>query len=83
MVYWDLQKYSANPRRQYCRRGNRVQWIRLVHIAECVMNFTRTRLRDIRAGMRQRLKHSPLLDGITYTRNLEAAYRNVWTKWCG
>jgi predicted O-linked N-acetylglucosamine transferase (SPINDLY family) len=41
------------------------------------------RLRDIRAGMRQRLKNSPLLDGITYTRNLEAAYRNVWTKWCG
>jgi predicted O-linked N-acetylglucosamine transferase (SPINDLY family) len=33
--------------------------------------------------MGQRLKNSPMLDGITYTRNLEAAYRNVWKKWCG
>ncbi len=40
------------------------------------------RLREIRAGMRDRLKASPLLDGAGYTRNLEAAYRQVWCKWC-
>jgi protein O-GlcNAc transferase len=40
------------------------------------------RLREIRAGMRDRLRASPLLDGVRYTRNLEAAYRRVWQTWC-
>jgi len=40
------------------------------------------RLREIRAGMRDRLKASPLLDAATYTRNLETAYRQAWRKWC-
>jgi protein O-GlcNAc transferase len=40
------------------------------------------RLREIRSGMRDRLRASPLLDGAGYTRNLEAAYRQVWKKWC-
>jgi predicted O-linked N-acetylglucosamine transferase (SPINDLY family) len=40
------------------------------------------RLREIRVGMRDRLKASPLLDGAAYTRNLEAAYREVWHAWC-
>jgi predicted O-linked N-acetylglucosamine transferase (SPINDLY family) len=40
------------------------------------------RLQEIRAGMRARLKSSPLLDAPTYTRNLEAAYRQAWRKWC-
>ncbi|HEX3355874.1 MAG TPA: tetratricopeptide repeat protein, partial [Tepidisphaeraceae bacterium] len=40
------------------------------------------RLREIRAGMRERMQASPLLDGMTYTRNLEAAYRRVWQTWC-
>lgn len=41
------------------------------------------RLAGIRAGMRERLKGSPLLDGKRYTRNLEGAYRRVWREWCG
>ena len=41
------------------------------------------KLREIRAGMRERLKASPLLDAPTYTRNLETAYRTAWRKWCG
>jgi protein O-GlcNAc transferase len=40
------------------------------------------RLAGIRAGMRDRLKASPLLDGAGYTRKLEAAYRRVWATWC-
>jgi protein O-GlcNAc transferase len=40
------------------------------------------RLGAIRAGMRQRLNDSPLLDAKTYTRNLESAYRAVWRRWC-
>ena len=39
-------------------------------------------LRAVRAGMRDRLKASPLLDGAGYTRDLEAAYRKVWADWC-
>ncbi len=40
------------------------------------------RLAEIRAGMRQRLLASPLLDAAGYTKKLEAAYRQVWHKWC-
>lgn len=40
------------------------------------------RLRELRAGMRDRLKSSPLLDGRKYVRNLEAAYRRIWQTWC-
>jgi protein O-GlcNAc transferase len=40
------------------------------------------RLADIRAGMRDRLLASPLLDHAGYTRNLESAYRQVWQTWC-
>jgi protein O-GlcNAc transferase len=40
------------------------------------------KLREIRRTMRDRLTASPLLDGATYTKNLEAAYRHVWKKWC-
>lgn len=40
------------------------------------------RLRQIRAGMRDRLRASPLLDGPRYVRNLEAAYRRIWAEWC-
>jgi protein O-GlcNAc transferase len=40
------------------------------------------RLQEIRAGMRDRLKSSPLLDAAGYTRELEAKFRTVWKKWC-
>ena len=39
-------------------------------------------LANIRAGMRDRINSSPLVDGARYTRNLEAAYRAVWRDWC-
>jgi predicted O-linked N-acetylglucosamine transferase (SPINDLY family) len=40
------------------------------------------RLREIRRGMRERLRASPLLDGAGYVRTLEAAYRRIWREWC-
>jgi predicted O-linked N-acetylglucosamine transferase (SPINDLY family) len=40
------------------------------------------RLAAIRAGMRERLNTSPLLDAARYTKNLEEAYRRVWKAWC-
>ncbi|HEX9180261.1 MAG TPA: tetratricopeptide repeat protein [Burkholderiales bacterium] len=39
-------------------------------------------LRDLRAGMRERLRHSPLMDEAGFARGLEAAYRDAWVQWC-
>jgi len=42
----------------------------------------RTRLRSLRAGLRERLRTSPLLDAPRFTRRLEEAYRGMWVRWC-
>jgi Predicted O-linked N-acetylglucosamine transferase, SPINDLY family len=42
----------------------------------------RTRLRSLRAGLRERLRASPLLDAPRFTRRLEEAYRGMWVRWC-
>jgi protein O-GlcNAc transferase len=39
------------------------------------------RLAALRNGLRQRMSRSPLLDGLRFTRHLEAAYRATWDKW--
>ncbi len=40
-------------------------------------------LRAMRAGMRQRMRGSPLLDGAGFALALEAAYLDMWARWCG
>jgi protein O-GlcNAc transferase len=40
------------------------------------------RLRQLRSSLRERMAGSPLLDFRTFTRNLEAEYRRMWTRWC-
>jgi protein O-GlcNAc transferase len=40
------------------------------------------RLAGIRSGLPARMAASPLADGATFARNLEAAYRQIWTRWC-
>jgi predicted O-linked N-acetylglucosamine transferase (SPINDLY family) len=40
------------------------------------------RLAELRAGLRERIVKSPLMDGSRFTRNLEAAYREMWRRWC-
>jgi protein O-GlcNAc transferase len=36
----------------------------------------------LRAALRERMRCSPLCDSLTFTRNLESAYRQMWQRWC-
>lgn len=39
-------------------------------------------LKMLRNSLRTRLQASPLTDNVTFTRNLEAAFRRTWQRWC-
>jgi FkbM family methyltransferase len=40
------------------------------------------RLEDLRAGLRPRMKASPLMDAVGFTRGIEETYRTMWRAWC-
>jgi predicted O-linked N-acetylglucosamine transferase (SPINDLY family) len=41
------------------------------------------RLAHLRAGLRDRMKSSPLMDAKRFALQVEAAYRQIWRGWCG
>lgn len=52
----------------------------VAHAASAAGNFDH--LADLRASLRHRLRGSSLLDGASFARRLEAAYRKMWHTWC-
>ncbi len=48
----------------------------------CALAQDISRLRALRATLRERMKASPLMDAQAFARNIEGAYRQMWQKWC-
>ena len=52
-----------------------------VEIATALANDL-PRLNELRGTLRTRMEQSPLMDAPRFARDIEAAYRQMWHKWC-
>jgi predicted O-linked N-acetylglucosamine transferase (SPINDLY family) len=41
-----------------------------------------SRLSDLRASLRERVRSSPLMDGARYSADVETVFRQTWQTWC-
>ena len=41
-----------------------------------------SRLSALRAGLRERMRRSPLMDAPRFAKSIESAYREMWRTWC-
>ncbi|MEK7786159.1 MAG: N-acetylglucosamine transferase, partial [Chloroflexota bacterium] len=48
----------------------------------CAFSANPQALAGLRLGMRERMQNSPLMDGVGFARAVEAAYREMWKRWC-
>ena len=48
----------------------------------CAFGSDAAMLTELRAGMRQRMLNSPVMDGKGFARGVEAAYRVMWQRYC-
>ena len=58
--------------------SNPEQYVRIA--AELAQDLPR--LDNLRSTLRQRMQSSPLMDASRFARNIEAAYRQMWMRWC-
>mgnify|MGYP001282847370 FL=1 len=38
-------------------------------------------LRDVRQNLRLRMQNSPLCDGVSFTKDMEVAYQDIWKRY--
>jgi len=48
----------------------------------CGFAQTPQALAQLRTGMRERMRNSPVMDGAGFARGMEAAYREMWVQFC-
>jgi predicted O-linked N-acetylglucosamine transferase (SPINDLY family) len=48
----------------------------------CDLARDKVRLADLRGGLRNQMRKSPLMNARRFTQNVEAAYRQMWQRWC-
>jgi predicted O-linked N-acetylglucosamine transferase (SPINDLY family) len=54
------------------------QYVRIA----CELAGDLPRLSGLRATLRERMQNSPLMDAPRFARHVEAAYREMWRRWC-
>jgi predicted O-linked N-acetylglucosamine transferase (SPINDLY family) len=54
-----------------------------INLLDEVLGADLEQLGELRAALRTRMQRSPLTDAPRFARNIEAAFRTMWRRWCG